>query len=62
MKLGTVPPSTDHEAPATALACAEQRNTITAAISSGSAKRPSGTFACCASSASSREMPRAAAA
>ena len=59
MKLGTVPPSADHAAPATVLARAEQRKTITAAISSGSAKRPSGTFACCAASASSRETPRA---
>ena len=37
MKLGTVPPSADHDAPATVLARAEHRKTITAAISSGSA-------------------------
>ena len=35
---------------------------MTAAISSGSAKRPSGTFACAAASACSRVTPRAAAA
>jgi hypothetical protein len=51
----TVPPSTDHAAPATFEARSEQRNVITAAISPASAKRPSGARLPCASMASSRE-------
>jgi uncharacterized protein len=39
---GTVPPSTDHAAPATVLAFAEHRKTIASATSAGRAKRPSG--------------------
>ena len=35
MMPGTVPPSTDHAAPATVDARSEQRKTITVAISSG---------------------------
>ena len=54
MMTGTAPPSTDHAAPATSLARSEQRKTITSAISCGSAKRPSGTLAAAAASASSR--------
>ena len=42
MMIGTVPPSTDQAAPVTYARAAEQRNTITAAISPGSASRPSG--------------------
>src|SRR4051794_11823592 len=56
-KNGTVPPSTDHDAPATFEACSEQRKTITDAISSGSPRRPTGTFAPAASSSSSRLVP-----
>ena len=40
--IGTVPPSTLQAAPVTYDARSEQRNTITAAISSGSARRPRG--------------------
>src|SRR3954467_11797875 len=57
MKNGTVPPSTDHDEPATFDACSEQRKTITAAISSGSPRRPIGTFAPAAASSSSRVVP-----
>src|SRR3954447_26529472 len=57
MKNGTVPPSTDHDEPATFDACSEQRKTITAAISSGSPRRPIGTFEPAASSSSSRVVP-----
>jgi hypothetical protein len=56
-----VPPSTDHAAPVTVEARSEQRKTITLAISSSVAKRPSGTLPCWTSSASSREIPRASA-
>ena len=42
MITGTAPPSTDHAAPATFEAASEQRNAITAAISSSVPKRPSG--------------------
>ena len=40
--IGTVPPSALHAAPVTYEARSEQRKTITAAISSGRASRPSG--------------------
>ncbi len=40
MITGTVPPSTDHAAPATLDAASEHRNTITAAISPGLGRRP----------------------
>ena len=42
MMIGTVPPSALHAAPVTYEARSEQRNAITAAISSGSASRLSG--------------------
>ena len=42
MMIGTVPPSALQAAPVTYEARSEQRNTITAAISSGRASRPSG--------------------
>ena len=51
----TTPPSTDHAAPATLEARSEQRNAITAAISSASPKRPSAERWDCAATASSRE-------
>jgi hypothetical protein len=57
--IATVPPSADHAAPVTVLARALHRKATTSAISPGSARRPSGTLLACASSASSREMPRA---
>ena len=60
--MATVPPSADHAAPVTVLARSLHRKTITSAISSGSARRPSGTLAAWASSASSRVTPRASAA
>jgi len=50
--VATVPPSADQAAPVTVDAASEQRKATTAAISRGSAKRPSGTRAACASSAS----------
>src|SRR3954454_19990668 len=56
-KNGTAPPSTDHDAPVTFDACSEQRKTITAAISSGSPRRPIGTFDPAVASSSSREVP-----
>ncbi len=40
--IGTVPPSTDQAAPVTYEARGDRRNTITSAISPGSARRPSG--------------------
>jgi hypothetical protein len=59
--IGTEPPSTDQAAPTTFEAGSEHRNTIAAAISSSRPKRPSGIFVRAASSASSREVPFAAA-
>src|SRR5437588_6554137 len=59
MITGTVPPSTDQAAPATFDAASEQRNAITAAISSSDPKRPSGVRAAVDSSTSSRVTPRA---
>ena len=55
--IATAPPSTDHAAPVTMLARALERNTMTSAISAGSARRPSGIFDACASSASVAREP-----
>ncbi len=54
MMMGTVPPSALHAAPVTYDARSEQRKTITAAISSGRASRPSGRPAPTFASTSSR--------
>jgi hypothetical protein len=55
--IGTVPPSADQAAPVTYEARSEARNAITAAISSGSARRPSGRPAPTFASTSSRSPP-----
>src|SRR2546421_6410351 len=62
MITGTVPPSTDHAAPATLDAASEHRNAITAAISSAPPNRPSGVRPAVDFSTSSRGIPRASAA
>ena len=54
MMIGTVPPSALHAAPVTYDARSEQRNTMTEAISSGRASRPSGRPAPTFASTSSR--------
>ena len=59
MMIGTVPPSALQAAPVTYEARSEHRNAITAAISSGSASRPSGRPAPTASSTSSRRLAAA---
>src|SRR5919204_103050 len=59
--IGTVPPSALHAAPVTYAARSEQRNVTTAAISSGSARRPSGRPAPTAARTSSRVLPLRAA-
>src|SRR5829696_9984700 len=61
MNSGTVPPSTDQDAPDTSLARSEHRKTTTFAISSSVPNRPRGILPLWASSASSRVIPRASA-
>src|SRR5207237_9706284 len=61
MMLVTAPPSALHAAPVTYRALSEQRNATTAAISSGSARRPRGRPLPTASSTSSFVLPLVAA-
>src|SRR3954470_710095 len=55
--IGTVPPSALHAAPVTYDARGEHKNATTEAISSGSARRPSGRPAPTAASTSARDLP-----